>query len=119
MSSAYGWTDDQILDLTLTRLWQVREVVIERLGDERKERNVRAEAVTRQLVLHIRLAAGDKKASKAAAQVKLFEDPGKSLTGAGRREVNEFQAGQFASRLGGGDPLDGLTPELLAAAYGG
>jgi hypothetical protein len=118
ISAAYGWTDGQILDLTLSRIWQVREVLIERLGEEREQTNARATAVTRQLVLHIRLAAGDRKAAKAANAVKLFEDPEDSTAGRGQREMNTELAPVFAERLGGGGQLEGLTPELIAAAYG-
>lgn len=118
ISSAYGWTDDQILNLPLSRIWQIRDVLMERLMEEREQVNARATAVTRQLVLHIRLAAGDKSAAKAANAVKLFEDPEKANAGRGQREMNTELAPGFAERLGGGAQLVGLTPELIAAAYG-
>jgi len=34
ISSEYGWTDDQILDLTLSRLWLVQEMILDRKREE-------------------------------------------------------------------------------------
>ena len=36
ISGAYGWTDDQVLDLTMARMRQVREVIWERVAEERR-----------------------------------------------------------------------------------
>lgn len=42
ISSAYGWTDDQVLDLTMARMRQIREVIWERQAEEsRRDLSVR------------------------------------------------------------------------------
>lgn len=44
ISSEYGWTDDQILDLTVSRLRLVQDVILMRKGEEFVERASLAEA---------------------------------------------------------------------------
>lgn len=80
---------------------------------------VLAEAMVKQLVAHIRIAAGDKGANKAAAAVQLYErDKNKAKAIRTEREVPAEQSQRLAAALGGGQPLEGLTEELIQAAYG-
>jgi hypothetical protein len=108
LSAEYGWTDDQILDLTLTRMRQCREICFQRLAERRDWEIDLAEAVTKQLVMHVRAAAGDRRASKAANKVRLFK----------RQSDNEAKFEQIARAMGGTPGLNEIDPELVAAAYG-
>lgn len=72
----------------------------------------------KQLVAHIRIAAGDKSANKAAAAVQLYvRDQKKAKPIRKEREVPAEQSQRLAAALGGGQPLEGLTEEMLLAAY--
>lgn len=73
IAEQYGWTDDQILDLTMERIAQVREVIWERKRIERHRDLVVREAELRILTQFI--AAGQQKdPAKAAASVRLRPD---------------------------------------------
>lgn len=71
ISSAYGWTDEQILNLTMARLRQVRDVIWERQGlDRRAELKVR-EIELRTTAHFIAAAAGWNDGVRSAAKVTL------------------------------------------------
>lgn len=109
LSSEYGWTDEQILNLTLSRMRLAREMCFQRIR-ERQDRELDiAEQMTRVLVAHIRSAAGDKKASKVAARLTLF-DRGKSM------QVARVET--IARKLGGSPGANEIDPDLVRRAYG-
>lgn len=73
IASEYGWTDDQILDLTLARVRQIREVILAR-RDAEFRRNVTLEEVkVRHLVSATFAAANNKKGAAAGAAIELFQ----------------------------------------------
>ena len=72
ISSQYGWTDAQILDLTLARLLQVRDVLLARLAEDWKRQVMLVERQTQYLVGASFGAAGDKKAGKKAEKVRFL-----------------------------------------------
>lgn len=75
LSSEYGWTDDQILDLTLERLRQVREVVVERHGEEERHRLRLKEQELQVLCSYIAGSAGHKDGVSSAARIRLLKPP--------------------------------------------
>lgn len=85
LSSQYGWTDDQILDLTMARMRQAREVIWERQAEEnRRDLSVR-EIELRTLASYIAGAAGHKQGVKDAGKIRLLPaevdpDTGKKVT---------------------------------------
>lgn len=109
LSAQYGWTDDQLLDLTLARLRHARDMVTARLAEERNWQIDIAEQVTRTLVAHIRSAAGDKDAGRAASRVQLFKRGASS-------KVARVQ--ELAGKLGGSPGLNEIDPDLVRRAYG-
>jgi len=79
ISSEYGWTDDQILDVTLGRLRQIRDVLFERRAEERDQQIDLVEAQTRQLAASIFSAAGSRKGADAASRITLFDRAKKAV----------------------------------------
>lgn len=74
IASSYGWTDDQILDLTMARLRQVREVIWERQAEDwRRDLTVR-EVELRTLASFIAGAAGNRAGVREAAAIRLLPD---------------------------------------------
>jgi hypothetical protein len=73
ISAEYGWTDEQILDLTMERIAQVREVIWERRRIERHRDLVAREVELKTLASFI--AAGPSKGGvKAAQKIRLRPD---------------------------------------------
>ena len=68
ISSEYGWTDEEILELTLGRLHQIMEAVMARRGREFEERVRIAEAQSKAIVGAMPGLAFSTKASKAVAK---------------------------------------------------
>lgn len=66
ISSEYGWTDGQILDLTLARLRQIRDVIQKKHQELLKERLTYKEIEVRALLGAIHSAAGNKKGAAAS-----------------------------------------------------
>jgi hypothetical protein len=111
ISSEYGWTDDQILDLTLTRIRQVREVILTRQGETREQDLTVEERKLQALVGAIHAAAGNKKGAAAAQEIRLFE---RSDGQKPQREVPRTEA--VLAQFGGVDRLYGLfTQEQIDA----
>jgi len=73
LSSEYGWTDSQILDLTLARMRQARDVIWERRAEEWKRDLRKKEQELRTLAGFIAGAAGWKDGVKNAARIELYE----------------------------------------------
>ena len=74
IAAEYGWTDDQILDLTYGRLKQVTDVVQERRDEEwRREMHARENA-TAWVVGALYGAAGSDLGAKMAASVRLIAE---------------------------------------------
>lgn len=73
LSSQYGWTDDQILDLTLGRMRQARDVALERLDEDWKQDLRVREQELRWICGTVAASMGNKKGVKAAARIELFE----------------------------------------------
>lgn len=73
LSSEYGWTDSQILDLTLQRMRQCREVALERIDEERRRELRVREMEVRHLASMVAGAAGWKQGVSAARRIQLFE----------------------------------------------
>ncbi|MDL5159400.1 hypothetical protein [Actinomycetospora termitidis] len=72
MQGRYGWSDEQVLALTPARLRQLRSVILAERREEHTLQVTLAERMTRELVAHVRAAAGDKGAAKAAAKVSFL-----------------------------------------------
>lgn len=72
IARTYGWTDDQILDLTLTRMRQVREVILEAEAEKRRQR-----LLDRQTDLRIvtTFLAQSEKTLKQAQKITLLPRP--------------------------------------------
>lgn len=58
ISKEYGWTDDDILDLTVGRLVQIRDVVRERLSEQADEMADRVERQTNALMQQMAAVMG-------------------------------------------------------------
>lgn len=71
IAGEYGWTDDQILDLTLGRMRQIREVIWERQEqDRRRELRVR-EIELQTLASYIAASGGSKEGVRSASKIRL------------------------------------------------
>lgn len=71
LASEYGWSDDQILDLTLGRMRQVREVIWERLAEDRRRALKDKEAEVKTLASFM---AQSREALAAAKAIRMVED---------------------------------------------
>ena len=71
MAAEYGWTDDQILDLTMARLTQIRAVIWERRNEERRTALRDKETELRILAGYIAGSAGHKEGVAAAEKISL------------------------------------------------
>ena len=71
----YGWSDAHILGLNLGRVRQIRDVILTRMGEQRRARLSELELQTRYLVQSIWAASGHAKRGqpqKAADQVQFL-----------------------------------------------
>lgn len=73
IASEYGWTDDQILDLTLPRMRQIREVILARRDAEFRKTVMVEEIKVRHLVSATFAAANNKKGAAAGAAIELLQ----------------------------------------------
>lgn len=87
ISSEYGWTDDQILDLTMQRINQTRSVIWERRKQERARDLEVREIELRTLATHISAGAGHKEGLKAAEKISLQPVEIDEKTGQPKRDV--------------------------------
>lgn len=72
ISGEYGWTDEQILDLTPVRLHRItRAILLRQEADFRRLARLQA-AATRAVVAAVHGAAGNKKGVKSAEKVELL-----------------------------------------------
>jgi hypothetical protein len=72
VSAEYGWTDDQILDLTPLRLHRIATAIgLRQEAEFRRLARLQA-AATRAVVAAVHGAAGNKKGVKAAEKVELL-----------------------------------------------
>lgn len=71
ISGEYGWTDDQILDLTLARMRQIREIIWERTEQERRSELRVREVELRTLASYIAASGGSKDGVKSAQRIRL------------------------------------------------
>jgi hypothetical protein len=72
IASEYGWTDEQILDLTLGRMRQIREVILMR-RDADYRRTVRLEEMkVRNIVAATFAAAGNRKGARGAEGISFL-----------------------------------------------
>lgn len=82
ISSQYGWCDEQVLDLTLGRFRQIRDVIFERQAEERRKTLQLEETKVKTLAQFLARSA---KAEKAARSISFLEPPNDSgVTGKGR-----------------------------------
>lgn len=72
LASQYGWTDEEILDLTMSRMRQAREIIWEREAEERRRDLTVRETELRTLTSFIAGAAGWKAGQKSAAKIRLL-----------------------------------------------
>lgn len=71
IAEQYGWTDDQILDLTMQRMSQIRSVIWERQKEDRnKELSVR-EYELQTLAAYVAASAGNKKGLDNVSKISL------------------------------------------------
>jgi hypothetical protein len=69
LQKEYGWTDDQILDLTLGRLKVALRVITDRRSEEQRARLLLAEAHARAIIGALPGLAWTRKASKSIADL--------------------------------------------------
>jgi len=69
ISSEYGWTDEQILELTLRRMRMAVDAIDVRLAAEREFRVTIAEAITISIIGAMPALAQSKKAGNALAKM--------------------------------------------------
>ena len=79
VTSEYKWTDSEVLDLTIRRLRQIKEVIDERRSIEDLQRRVYLEWQTKTLAQFFVAACQDQKAADAVLEAAA----GISLTGGG------------------------------------
>lgn len=72
IAQEYGWTDGQILDLTLSRMKQIRSVIWERRAEERRLTLRDKEAELRTLASFM---AQTRDAARAAQRIRLLKRP--------------------------------------------
>lgn len=72
ISQNYGWTDEEILNLTLLRMRQVRDVIWERLAEERRTAKRDRETELRILASY---SAQSPQAQKQAQKITLLKRP--------------------------------------------
>lgn len=104
ISAEYGWTDEQILDLTLARMRQIREVIGIRQSVDLRSRVRLEEAKVQQLVAATHAAAGNKKGAKAASAIRFLPDTEEE------RKAKVISTAE-ATRVFGVDPAFGLFDE--------
>ena len=68
LSEYAGYTDESLLQVTLSRLHQMRAVIMERKREDRMQQLILEETKLRVLASSIHGAAGSKKGAKAAAK---------------------------------------------------
>lgn len=101
IAAQYGWTDDQILDLTMQRMAQIRQVIWERQAeDRRKELSVR-EVELRTLASYIAASAGNKAGMEAAKRITL-QPPETDASGKPRPKALKYIPYGRAKRMFGG-----------------
>lgn len=94
MSEYGGYTDETLLNVTLGRLHQMREVILLRRRDEHEADLLVRETGLRAVMSTIMASVGSKKGAKEAARFKLFE----------RRRVKKLASyEQIVGMFGGGD----------------
>ena len=74
IASEYGYTDDYMLDLTLRRMRQMREVILIRKAAEWRKRVNLEELKSRVVTSAVHGAAGNKKGAKQAFDLKFIPD---------------------------------------------
>lgn len=72
MSAAYGWTDEQILDLPPVRLHRIAQAITLRQEAEFRRLARLQAAATRAVVAAVHGAAGNKKGVRAAEKLDLL-----------------------------------------------
>lgn len=94
MAEYSGYTDETLLNVTLGRLHQMREVILQRRRDEHEADLLVRETGLRAVMSTIMASVGSKKGAKEAARFKLFE----------RRRVKKLASyEQIVGMFGGGD----------------
>lgn len=103
ISSEYGWKDSDILDLTMARMRQVRDVILTR-QDEEYVRALRVEeAKVRATTTAVYAAAGNEPGVKAAAKFRLLKRDGDTDDPTDTDDLPDTS--QVVAALGGGSPL--------------
>lgn len=107
ISGAYGWRDDDILDLPFARVRQLAAVLTRRETERDNARRAIAEAVAQHVVAATYAAGGAKshQARRAAASVRLVHNTGGRVTP--RTEQVAAMFGQAVSDLIDIGPLEG------------
>ena len=90
LSEYGGYTDEGLLDVTLGRLHQMRDVIVERRNEEQLRMLELEETKLRVTTSATHAAAGNKKGMKAAAKLKLFERPKKVVMASYEQIVSMF-----------------------------
>jgi hypothetical protein len=94
LSEYAGYTDETLLEVTLERLHQMREVILLRRRDDQETELLVRETELRAMMSTVQAAAGNKKGAKEASRFKLFE----------RRKVKALASTErIMSMFGGGD----------------
>lgn len=78
ISAEYGWTDDQILDLPLVRMRQIREVIFERRAHDRRQALLDKETEVRTLAQYVAATAqhdGAQQMIDSASQIQFVRRP--------------------------------------------
>jgi len=96
LSEYGGYTDEALLNVTLGRLHQMREVILQRKRDDREDEMLVRETGLRAVMSTIMASVGSKKGAKEAARFKLFE----------RRRVKKLASYEQIVGMFGGDSDD-------------
>lgn len=104
ISSEYGWSDSQILGMSLERIFQVRDVIVERRSEEREQMLMLEEAKLQNMVGAIYAAAGSKQGVQLAQSIKFTSaKPEDSIP--------------YRTQLGFQPSGDLIDPDVLRAAF--
>lgn len=93
ISADYGWSDDQIFELPLRRLWSIKQVMYARIEETQKMWTVLAETITRTVSSFV--AAGPSKVNIKNAESISFQPRQAEETGPTPGSFEKLQ-GMFA-----------------------
>lgn len=88
-----GYTDDTLLDVTLGRLHQMRDMILERKKEEDHAHLMVVEAELQHICSAVYASVGSKDGVKAASRIQLFERPKKLVVATEAQLMRMFSGG--------------------------